>query len=97
MVRAPLFECNCYYCMGKWGGVGQGEGGGKRMRGLGVCEEFGIMIDFIDGIVGSHSIWKRALIHTRRSGCNRDNLNVRGGWERFKQMVDTYLDSDISY
>ena len=60
-------------------------------------EEFGIMIDFIDGIVGSHSIWKRALIHTRRSGCNRDNLNVRGGWERFKQMVDTYLDSDISY
>lgn len=59
--------------------------------------EFKALLDVIDELVGSHSIRKFASTHARRSGCSRDDLNVRGRWKRFKQMVDTYVDPDIPY
>ena len=40
--------------------------------------EFKALLDIIDELVGSHSIRKFALTHARRSGCSRDDLNVRG-------------------
>lgn len=32
-----------------------------------------------------------------RNGCSRDDINIRGRWERNKQMVDVYLDPEIPY
>ena len=48
-------------------------------------------------IVGTYSIRKFALTYARRSGCTRGDINVRGRWKRFKQMVDIYIDPDIPY
>ena len=35
-------------------------------------------------IVGTHSIRKFSSTYSRRSGCTRDDINVRGRWKRFK-------------
>ena len=40
--------------------------------------EFDTLMELINEIVGIHSIQKFVSIHTKRSGCSRDNLNVRG-------------------
>ena len=37
--------------------------------------------DVKEEIVGTHSIREFILIYTRRSGCTRDNINVRGRWK----------------
>ena len=62
-----------------------------------MSEEFEAVIETMMDIVGSHSIQKFASMHARRSGCSRGNLNVRGRWKRFKQMVDTYMDPGIPF
>ena len=41
--------------------------------------------------VGTHSIRRFALTYASRSGCTHGNMNVRGRWYQFKQMVDTYI------
>jgi len=57
----------------------------------------GVAKDEKDELVGAHSIRKFASTYARRSGCTRDDINVRGRWKRFKQMVDVYIDPDIPY
>lgn len=60
--------------------------------------------DFLDvqqdqngDIVGTHSIRKFSTTYARRSGCTLDDINVRGRWKRFKQMVETYVHPEIPY
>ena len=69
----------------------------RHLKKIFMSEEFGAVIEMMKEVVGSHSIRKFASIHARRSGCSRDDLNVRGRWKRFKQMVDTYVDPDIPF
>ena len=52
-----------------------------------MSEEFGTMMKLFDEIVGIHSVLKFASTHVRRSGCSKDNLNIKGRWERIQQMV----------
>ena len=62
-----------------------------------MSEEFVGVKREMNEIVGTHSIRKFSSTYSRRSGCTRDDINVRGRWKRFKQMVDVYIDPDIPY
>lgn len=43
-----------------------------------MSEEVAEVIELIREIVRSHSIQNFASTHSRRSGCSRDDLNMRG-------------------
>ena len=60
-------------------------------------EEFAVVKGERNDIIGTHSIRKYSSTYARRSGCTRDDINVRGRWKRFKQMVDVFIDPDIPY
>ena len=50
----------------------------RHLKKIFIGEEIGTVMEMINEIVGSHRFQKFALIRTRRSGCNRDYLNIRG-------------------
>ena len=59
----------------------------RYLKKIFMSEEFGTMMKLFDEIVGIHSVLKFASTHVRRSGCSKDNLNIKGRWERIQQMV----------
>ena len=77
----------------------------RHLKKIFMSEEFGAVMDLVNEIVGSHSIQKFALTHTRRSGCSRDNLNAKvpkiyiyqthSSWSNFSTSESAWRDSGI--
>ena len=60
------------------------------------------MEEFVNGGVvpeglGSHSIRKFASTHARRSGCTRDDKDLRGRWKSKSRVSDVYDDTELPY
>ena len=51
----------------------------------------------IGALLGSHSLWKCAITHTRRTGCSCGEIGLRGSLKRHKRQVDTYIDTSAPY
>ena len=50
-----------------------------------------------DNMLGSHSIWKFAATHARRSGCSKDNKDIRGRWKSKTRVSDVYEDTELPF
>ena len=59
-------------------------------------EEFADAGDVAIGL-GSHSICKFASTHAHRSGCSRDNKDLRGRWTSKSRVSDVYDDTELPY
>ena len=60
------------------------------------------MEEFVNGGVvpeglGSHSIRKFSSTHARRSGCTRDDKDLRGRWKSKSRVSDVYDDTELPY
>ena len=56
--------------------------------------------DFVasgDGPLGTHSVKKYATTHARRSGCNRDFVDYRARWKRWRRIQDVYVDTTLEF
>jgi hypothetical protein len=47
--------------------------------------------------LGSHSIRKFAATHARRSGCSKDDKDIRGRWKSKARVSDVYEDTELPY
>ncbi len=47
--------------------------------------------------LGSHSIRKFAATHARRSGCTKDDKDIRGRWKSKTRVSDVYEDTELPY
>jgi hypothetical protein len=47
--------------------------------------------------LGSHSICKFAATHARRSGCSKDDKDLRGRWKSKDRVSDVYEDTELPY
>ena len=47
--------------------------------------------------LGSHSIRKFAATHVRKSGCSKDDKDIRGRWKSKARVSDVYEDTELPY
>jgi hypothetical protein len=50
-----------------------------------------------DNLLGSHSIRKFAATHARRSGCTKDDKDIRGRWKSKARVSDVYEDTELPF
>jgi hypothetical protein len=50
-----------------------------------------------DNMLGSHSIRKFAATHARRSGCSKDDKDIRGRWKSKARVSDVYEDTELPF
>ena len=50
----------------------------RHLKKIFISEEIGAVMELINEIFGSHRFQNFALTHKRKSGCNRDDFNIRG-------------------
>ena len=48
-------------------------------------------------LLGSHSIYKYAVLHARKCGCNKDEKDIRGKWKGKGGVSDVYDDVELSF
>jgi regulator of replication initiation timing len=51
----------------------------------------------VEGPLGSHSLRKQPSTHARKSGCNKDEKEIRGRWKSNRRIADVYDDIDLPY
>ena len=49
------------------------------------------------GNLGTHSLRKLPATFSRRNGCGKDDIDVRGRWKRGTRQIDTYIDPSLPY
>jgi len=47
--------------------------------------------------LGSHSIRKFAATHARKSGCSKDDRDIRGRWKSRARVSDVYEDTELPF
>ena len=50
-----------------------------------------------DNMLGSHSIRKFAATHARKSGCSKDDKDIRGRWKSKARVSDIYEDTELPF
>ena len=51
----------------------------------------------LSGPLGTHSNWKLASTHTRRSGATKDERDIRGQWKGKARVADVYDDVELPW